>query len=681
MANRWSLACWAANDGTRSAVTKVTSQGQVWCGMTARRLDRLARLATMRMGAADVPSKAVAIQGSLGSESVKAIQPWITFAGCVVVVGVLYWAQAVLVPVALAALITFVLTPFVLKLQRLVGRVPAVLLIVALVFGVLGAATWGLAQQITALAADFPQYRANIRQKAVDIRQAGQGGTVAKVQDTLEDIQSEIARGGEARGRAAAPLVVHSQPVAGLWSFPAWLGPAIAPIATGGLVIVLVIFMLLEREDLRSRIIGLVGHGHLTVTTKAFDEAGQRVSRQLLMQTLVNAIYGTGVGIGLFLIGVPYVLLWSVLAAALRFIPYVGPFAAACAPILVALAVLPGWTRPLLVVGLFGAIEVFTNVVLETILYAGVVGVSQVALLIAVAFWTWIWGPMGLLLATPLTVCVVVLGKHVSGLEFLATLMADAPALAPDIRYYQRLLARDQSEAWDIIERHLKDHPFDTVYDALLLPALNHAEHDRLQGRLSKDEEMLVVESTRELMGDVASIGRTVRQEGDTTADPNLAARDDSVEQAESVSVLAYPANGVADELAAQMLQDLLEGTNVALTVIPGRVLSSELVATIQKGAYRILCIADLPPSPPSKTRYLVKKLRTASADLRIVVGRWAPPMLADETSRELLDAGADYVGATLAESGQQLLELARLQPRPIAEPPASQATCWPTEA
>src|SRR6188474_1615801 len=214
----------------------------------------------------------------------------------------------------------------------------------------------------------------------------------------------------------------------------------------------MVIFMLLERRDLRDRLIGLIGHGQLATTTKAFDEAGSRVSRQLLMQSLVNLVYGIAVFVGLYLLHVPYVLVWATLGAALRFIPYIGPVLGAGVPILVSLAALAGWTGPLIVLGLFVVLELFTNLVLETALYAGAAGVSQVALLVSVAFWTWLWGPLGLLMATPLTVCIVVIGKHVPGLAFIGTLMADAAVLAPEHGYYQRLLARDQSEAADLID-------------------------------------------------------------------------------------------------------------------------------------------------------------------------------------------------------------------------------------
>src|SRR5512134_617591 len=281
----------------------------------------------------------------------------------------------------------------------------------------------------------------------------------------------------------------------------------------------MVIFMLLERRDLRDRLIGLIGQGQLATTTKAFDEAGSRVSRQLLMQSLVSLLYGIAVFVGLYFLHVPYPLVWATLGAALRFVPYVGPVLGAGAPILVSLAALQGWTGPLSVVALFVGLELFTNLVLETVLYAGAAGVSQVALLVSVAFWTWMWGPLGLLMATPLTVCIVVLGKHVPGLEFIGLLMADTPALSPEYGYYQRLLARDQSEAADLIERCIKAGPPRSVYDALLLPALNYAERDRLEQRLSPEEETVVIDATRELASDAAESIRRLNPEAPDAPD------------------------------------------------------------------------------------------------------------------------------------------------------------------
>lgn len=274
-------------------------------------------------------------------DTVRTLKPWVTFAGCVLVVSVLYWAQAVLVPVALAILLTFVLTPPVTWLERWIGRVPAVLVVVTLVFSVLGLSGWGLTRQLGYLAADLPGYRANIRTKIADVRGAGKGGAVEQLQDTIEDIKGDLGASGLQKGTVSRPLVVAPE-VASAFAGFSWLGPIVGPLSTAGLVVALVMFMLLERRDLRDRLIGLLGHGRLASTTKAFDEAGSRVSRQLLMQSLVNLVYGVGVGIGLYFLGVPYPFVWAALGAALRFIPYVGPVLGAGAPILVSLAALEG---------------------------------------------------------------------------------------------------------------------------------------------------------------------------------------------------------------------------------------------------------------------------------------------------------------------------------------------------
>ncbi len=594
------------------------------------------------------------------NELQKSLRPWVNFAGSVLVVAVLYWAQVVLIPVAFALLLSFVLLPLVVRLQRWFGRVPAVLMAVALVFFALGLAGWGLSNQLTSLIADLPGYRANIREKIADVRQAGKGTSVETVQETLEEIKTQIEDPDGGGGRPVEPLVVRSERVASLWGFPAWLGPVVGPLTTASLVIVMVIFMLLEREGLRARILALVGHGHLAATTKAIDEAGRRVSRQLLVQTCVNLIYGLGVGIGLFFIGVPYAFLWASLASILRFVPYIGPVIGAAAPILVALAALPGWSRPFMVMALFAVLELFTNLVLETLLFAGAAGVSTVALLISLAFWTWLWGPMGLLLSTPLTICLVVLGKHVRGMQSLSILLSDDPRqIAADKTYYQRLLAHDPSEASDLIERHIKAHSAETVYDALLLPALSYAEHDRLENRLSDAEAHAIVDATSELMGDASSGRRTARTV--PAGEPPPALFDQDAPPVERVPVLAWPANSKSDELALRMLGELLEGTSVALHVMTEHKLSAEILPEVQQRNCRIVCIADLPPGSPSRTRYLIKKLRAALPELTIVVGRWAPPALADDRPELLLEAGANHVGTTLIETRDQLCQLARL--------------------
>jgi predicted PurR-regulated permease PerM len=587
----------------------------------------------------------------------KSVKAWVTFAGGVLVVAVLYWAQAVLVPFALAILLTFVLTPPATWLERWVGRVPAVLLAATLVFAALGLAGWGLTRQINNLAEDLPGYRANIRTKIADVRSASRGGAVEKLQQTLEGIKTDLGTESP-KGTASRPVVVTSNPATGFSAFE-WLGPAVGPLSMAGLVAAMVIFMLLERRDLRDRLIGLIGHGQLATTTKAFDEAGSRVSRQLLMQSLVSLLYGIAVFVGLYFLHVPYPLVWATLGAALRFIPYIGPVLGAGAPILVSFAALEGWTGPLIVVALFVVLELFTNLVLETVLYAGAVGVSQVVLLTSVAFWTWLWGPLGLLMASPLTVCLVVLGKHVPGLAFVGMLMDDTPALAPEYGFYQRLLARDQSEAAELIDSHIRTQPPASVYDALLLPALSYAERDRLEHRLSSEEEAAVIDATRELTADAAEIiRRQAETEPPAAADPSL------LGPREPLRILGYAVNGGADEVALAMLSHLLDDLPMAMEITGTRMQAVDLASFVGDGKFSVVCFADLPPSPSSKTRYLVRRLRSALPELRIAVGRWGPPALVDESSQMLLDAGANHVASLLIESRNYLgglLEMPRL--------------------
>src|SRR5688572_7206671 len=507
------------------------------------------------------------------TDSLHAVRPWLTFIGCVLVGVVLYLAQAIVVPVALAVLLAFLLTPVVTWFHRRIGRVPAVLLVVVVAVGALGAGGWIVTQQLAGLAYELPAYRQNILQKIQDIRGASTGGSVEVLQKTVEDIGKEIEK--HAPGvTPARPIIVRPEQVSGIWSFPAFVGPFVGPLTTAGLVVALVIFILLERDELRSRLIRLFGHGRLAVTTKAFDEAGRRVSRYLLVQSFVNVLHGLGVAVGLFLLGVPYAILWAALAGMLRFIPYVGPVVAFVAPVAVALAVFEGWMRPLAVFGLFVVLELFTNLVLETVLYAGAIGVSQVALLIAVAFWSWLWGPLGLLLATPLTVCLAVLGKYVPGLEFVSTLISDEPVLTPDLSYYQRLVAGDQADAADLVEKHIAAEPGDSVFDAVMLPALSYAERDRLEGRLEPDEERAVVEATAELLNDMLG-------------DPSDGAERD-------LPVLGLAANGAPDVLALRMLSSLLRDTPFALEIRERPALSADLIEAVKSGHYRAVCIADL---------------------------------------------------------------------------------------
>lgn len=336
----------------------------------------------------------------------------------VLIIASLYWAQAVLIPVALAILLTFLLSPVAGALERIaLGRLPSVILVAVLTFSLLGGIGWIVTLQFGSLANELPKYTGNMRQKIADVRGAGKGGAIEKVQKTVEEVTSEIHKGGEpTKSKDQRPPVIE-RPAESFtfWPVPPAVEPMLERFASAGLVIVLVVFMLIQREDLRNRLIRLVGYGRLTFTTRALEEAGQRISRYLLMQTIINSTFGLVVGLVLYLIGMPYAALWGFFAAVLRFIPYVGPFAAAIMPSALSLVVFEGWLWPILVVGIFVALELSCNMVLEPLLYAESAGVSEVELLVAVAFWAWLWGPIGLVLATPLTVCVVVFGNMYPG--------------------------------------------------------------------------------------------------------------------------------------------------------------------------------------------------------------------------------------------------------------------------
>ena len=377
-----------------------------------------------------------------GAEQARAflaqLHPYLVAAFAIPIVVALYWAQTVLIPVAVALLLSFVLGPAVRALQRTglgstrAGRVLSVILVVMLVSSVLGGISYVVAQQIVLLSHELPQYRGNLRQKIADLRGVRKPGALKEVQSTASEVLSELQKQElPKREPVPVPVTVRNEPV-GFVHVPRLLDA----LTSAGFVIVLVIFMLIEQRDLRNRLIRLTGSSRLSVITRALGDANNRITRYVLVQTLINLGYGLAVGLGLYAIGIPYVVLWGFLAFAFRFVPYIGTLMAALAPVAVSLAVFPGWPRPLLTVGLFLVAEALTYVVVEPLLYRQALGLSQTALLIAIAFWTWLWGPIGLLLATPLTVCLVVLGKHVPTLGFLTILMADdQPVLRGDISY------------------------------------------------------------------------------------------------------------------------------------------------------------------------------------------------------------------------------------------------------
>jgi hypothetical protein len=418
-------------------------------------------------------------------------------------------------------------------------------------------------------------------------------------------------------------------------------------------VFILVIFMLIERGHLLDRLIRLVGYGRLTITTKALDEAGQRISRYLVMQSIVNGSYGCAVGLGLFLIGLPYALLWGFLAAFLRFIPYVGTAAGALLPIALALAVFIGWVKPILVVGLFVILELVAYMV-EPLLYGRSAQVSQVALMVAIAFWTWLWGPIGLLLATPLTVCLGVLGKYVPPLAFLNVLVSDETVTEMN-RYYQRLVARDDDEAAEIVEQQLKTQTLGEVFDEVLVPALCYAKQDRRNDSLTQDDAQFIFRSTREVVEDLDA-----RPAPENRAAPLPRAR-----------ILGCPARDEVDEIALLMFRQLLDPARYEVDLTKTPLLTSEVVSLVAETSPALICIGAVPPGGLAQTRYLCKRLRARFPDLKIVVGRWGFRENTEETLAHLRADGIDYVGTSLRETRDEVMRLvqqvASLTPEAVA--------------
>ena len=414
---------------------------------------------------------AVPSQGSLANTALSG-RTILILIGVAVILRV---GQEIFVPLALSLLLTFTLAPIVSFLRkRYVPKIAAVILAVVSAFLVIAAFSFIVAGQVANLAENIPTYQRNIVGKVHALSQAGSGNGVlehlSKVVERVgaemqnRAVESQDASAPEANIREPMPveIITRSKPIETLVNV---ILPLISPFATAGLVIVLVIFMLLEREELRDRFIRLVGLGDLHRTTAALQDAGKRVGKYLLMQLVVNALYAVPITIGLWLLGIPNAVLWGLLTLVLRFVPYIGPVIGMILPLFLALAISPGWSLVAWVAGLFIVTELISNNIIEPWLYGSHTGLSPLAIIISAIFWSWLWGPLGLMLSTPLTVCLVVLGRYVPQFSFLDVLLGNEPVLQPQEKLYQRLLAGDPSEATDNAEEFLEDEYLIDYYE------------------------------------------------------------------------------------------------------------------------------------------------------------------------------------------------------------------------
>jgi predicted PurR-regulated permease PerM/methylmalonyl-CoA mutase cobalamin-binding subunit len=590
------------------------------------------------------------------------------------VVTILYVGRQLLIPLALAAMLTFLLAPLVGYIERWIGRIAAVLIVVAMLFGVFGGAGWLLTRQLIDLAAKLPDYQTNIDNRLNSIR-LPTGGTFGRFSQSVFELQKQSPDSLEPPANAIGPMpetkattAAHSRNVpAAQQPMPVRIVESqsrlpqilqttatglLGPLGTAGLVSLLVIFMLLKREDLRGRMIRLIGQGRISATTRAMDDAGGRVARYLTMLLLVNVSFGSCIAIGLYFIGVPNAALWGAFAAIMRFVPYVGVWIAAAVPVLISFAVSTSWLSPLLTLGLFVALELINFNALEPWLYGSSTGVSSVALIIAAVFWTWLWGPIGLVLATPLTVCLAVMGRHVPKLQFLSVLLSEEQALAPHEECYHRLLAFGLDEANDLAEAYVKTNSLTSLYDSVLIPTVTLAEVDAQRDELGPEQRSTIHRHIHDLIEDLGSAPPSKSQ---VAADKEVAEHTPFPLSGPTCRVLCVPARAYRDELAGAMLVQLLRQQGFDAENASAALSSGELLEMAAKSDPEAICISVVTPSTLIHARYLSAKLRAQLPHAKIVVGIWGATENMAGAGERLRSSGADEVVVSLAEAVVQL--------------------------
>ncbi|MFG1239143.1 AI-2E family transporter [Xanthobacter autotrophicus DSM 597] len=560
----------------------------------------------------------------------------LAFFAAIAIVTVLYVGREVFVPIAVAILLSFVMAPVIRVLRGIkVPRSAAVTSVVVVTFVGLIALGGVLALQVTDLVAELPKYRINLSEKIRSIKDAtGGSGTFERTMDMLQDLGRELEapRPGQGEeGLLAAtdgrpiPVEIKQPPPGTLGTLSTVMAPLLHPLATLGIIFIFVLFILFQREDLRNRVVRLAGAHDMQRTTAALDDAASRLSRFFLAQVALNASFGAVIGVGLWLIGVPSALLWGIAAAVLRFVPYIGAAVAAALPIGFALAVDPGWTMVLSAAALFIVVEPLVGHVIEPLLYGRSTGLSPVAVIAAATFWTWLWGPIGLLLSTPLTLCLVVLGRHVESLEFIDVALGDRPPLSDSELLYQRLLAADPVEAAAAAEEVLRQKDLDAYCDGVVLPALKLAQRDAARGALDAGRQERIRDTLADLLDHLPEPEERLTQEAD--------AEEDSGPRPEGPRVLVLPARSALDEAAGLLLVYRLMADGIQAEAAPpggARRLAS--------GQAEAIILAYLSPATPAHRRYTIRSLnRDPSARRRVMVADFMsegpPPVLQGEAA------------------------------------------------
>ena len=575
----------------------------------------------------------------------------------------LYLAGSIVQPLVIAALLSFILAPIMRRLRILgVPKIVSAIVAVALTLGVVGVLGTTLAFQGRQLAEDLPKYENNLRTKIHSLSSSPlASGILERATGTLRDLQGELARNEPAAQRPSAtqpenvkplPVEIRQPEPTGLEALANIVRPLLSPLATSALVILFLLFILLQREDIRDRLLRLAGTADLQRSTAALDDAATRLGRFFLMQTLLNSGFGIVIAVALTVIGVPNAVLWGILAGLMRFVPFIGSLIAAFFPIAVAAGADPGWTMALLTGALFMVAEPVAGQIVEPLVYGQRTGLSPVAVVLSTLFWTLLWGPIGLLLATPLTVCLVVLGKHIDGLNFIDILLGDEPPLLPEERFYQRLLAGDATDAAEQAEGELKTQSLSAYYDTIPMRALVLAQTDAAEGKLTSEKQSNIRDTMDEIVEDLmdypdadptAEKATDQSDASDTTSPPPVAGQ-----------VLCVASRSSLDEAACAMLSQILEKRGLPATVQPAETVRAAKPIRMDVPDAQLVCLSYFGAmSKPAHVRYQIRRLKRMLPRARFLACFW---MLGEEASKleEWKAAvGADFVATSLDQAAQ----------------------------
>jgi predicted PurR-regulated permease PerM len=592
------------------------------------------------------------------------LKPLLTLLILVIVVASLFLAREVLLPVTLAGILSFMLAPPVRMLQHL--RLPrglAVVSVVLLAFAAIFALGTVMARQVTQLAGDLPRYQATISTKIQRLSGSGEGGTAGtlkRAEEVIEDLGKEISKGRV--GQTLVPVEVHEPSGGPLQTLSGLISPLLSPLATTGLIVVFVIFILIQREDLRNRLIRIVGSTDIPHTTAAIDDAAHRLSHLFLAQLVINTVFATLIGLGLWWIGIPHAFLWGVLAGILRFVPYLGAILGLVFPLALAVSVDPGWSMVLWTLGLFLGLEALTGQIVEPIFEGHSTGLSPVAVVLSATFWAWLWGPVGLVIATPLTVMLVVLGRHIEALKFLEILLGDEPALSESENFYQRMLARDPVEAVEQAKSFMSKHSFSDYCDEIARPALILAQKDADRGVLENSKTKILCETVDSLFVDIAHEHWVSKKEAHamsitaTTKLPILERDQLSSNWRSEEPLLLVGVHSDLDEAAATILATLTEIHGVKARAERPEVLAAANVAKLDLSSTALICLSSIDMKTPAHVHYAARRLKSRAPHAKILLGVWS--VADDKAFTDLKDAvNADYVARTFHQAAAVILE------------------------